>query len=295
MAINLFNKYGSRANPPSIDYPEGSIKNRSAPDVKDGTPLDADWANDHQGFFQSILSYFGVTANGTPDKVGASQYFDALMSDPTEARRGMPLVSSTAEIKAGSVSGKMVSPSGLKAFGSDSSMVVFSAAGTSTFTVPDILRSGAKKPYVIVVGAGGGCPSFASTLSRGAAGGGSAEGIVDLTGVSSVAVTVGGGSVGVPGGTSSFGSYMSATGGAAGAIGAGEFSEPGNGVGGEFNRRGGQGGGPDSTYSGEGGSSPYSTQVPRSNSGLSGSWPGGGAGAGNQAQPGANGAVIIRW
>lgn len=113
MALNLFNKYGSRANPPSIDYPQGSIKNRSAPDVKDGTPLDADWANDHQGFFQSILSYFGVTANGAPDKVGASQYFDALMSDPTEARRGMPLKATNAEVQAGTNANKMVTPAAL--------------------------------------------------------------------------------------------------------------------------------------------------------------------------------------
>lgn len=114
MAINLFSKYGSRANPPSIDYPQGSVKNRSAPDVKDGTPLDADWANDHQGFFQSILSYFGVTANGTPDKVGASQYFDALMSDPSESKRGMPLAATNAEVAAGTNNGKMVTPAGLK-------------------------------------------------------------------------------------------------------------------------------------------------------------------------------------
>lgn len=114
MAINLFNKYGSRANPPSIDYPQGSVKNRTAPDVKDGTPLDADWANDHQGFFQSILSYFGVTANGTPDKVGASQYFDALMSDPSESKRGMPMAATNAEVAAGTNNGKMVTPAGLK-------------------------------------------------------------------------------------------------------------------------------------------------------------------------------------
>lgn len=115
MAINLFNKYGSRANPPSIDYPEGSIKNRSAPDVKDGTPLDADWANDHQGFFQSILNYFGVTANGTPDKVGASQYFDALMSDPTETERGMPLVATQFEANSGVNDSKFVTPKKIRA------------------------------------------------------------------------------------------------------------------------------------------------------------------------------------
>lgn len=114
MAINLFNKYGNRANPPSIDYPQGSVKNRSAPDVKDGTPLDADWANDHQGFFQSILSYFGVTANGTPDKVGASQYFDALMSNPSETKRGMPLAATAAEAASLTNASKMLTPLGLQ-------------------------------------------------------------------------------------------------------------------------------------------------------------------------------------
>jgi hypothetical protein len=103
MAINLFNKYGSRANPPSMDYPEGSIKNRSAPDVKDGTPLDADWANDHQGFFQSLLSAAGIAASGTPDKVGDSQYFDALKSvipqnipSSTELTRGVAKIATSA-------------------------------------------------------------------------------------------------------------------------------------------------------------------------------------------------------
>lgn len=78
MALNLSNKYPGRANPPSVDYPEGSIKNQTAPGAKDGTPLDADWANDKEGFFQSLLHDAGETANGDVDKVGASQYFDAL-------------------------------------------------------------------------------------------------------------------------------------------------------------------------------------------------------------------------
>lgn len=111
MAINLFNKYGSRANPPSLDYPEGSIKNRSAPDVKDGTPLDADWANDQQGFFQSLISSAGVVANGLVDKVGDSQYFDALKSIISGNK------ASTAELQAGTNDSKFATPLGLKASG----------------------------------------------------------------------------------------------------------------------------------------------------------------------------------
>lgn len=111
MAINLFNKYGSRANPPSIDYPEGSIKNRSAPDVKDGTPLDADWANDQQGFFQSLLSSAGLVANGIIDKVGASQYFDALTAFVNSEK---PLPASSSELQSGIDNTKFATAKGLK-------------------------------------------------------------------------------------------------------------------------------------------------------------------------------------
>lgn len=78
MSLKLFDTYGSRANPASIDYPQGSFKNRSAPGVKDGTPVDARWANDISGFLQSLLSNAGISASGQPDKVGDSQYYNAI-------------------------------------------------------------------------------------------------------------------------------------------------------------------------------------------------------------------------
>lgn len=130
MAINLFNKYGSRANPPSIDYPEGSIKNRSAPDVKDGTPLDADWANDHQGFFQSLLSSAGVVANGIADKVGASQYFDAL----NLVIKGQVPFATQAEFDAHTASDLVVSPLVMQP--------LFSGTATLTATDNKIVMSG---------------------------------------------------------------------------------------------------------------------------------------------------------
>lgn len=80
MAIKLIDQYPGRADAPSIDYPNGSFKNRSAPGVLDGTPLDKAWANDKEGFFQGILAEAEITADGHPDKVGASQYLDALKS-----------------------------------------------------------------------------------------------------------------------------------------------------------------------------------------------------------------------
>lgn len=102
----------------------------------------------------------------------------------------------------------------------------YTAAGVSTFTVPAVLRSGRRRARVAVVGGGGGGGGTASsTAAASGGGGGGATGVklVDLSGVSSVAVTIatggagGSGAVnGSAGGTSSFGSYVSASGGSGG-------------------------------------------------------------------------------
>lgn len=78
MSLKLNERYPGRFNNPSVDYPGGSFKNRTTPDAKDGSYLEKDWANDKEGFFQSLLSAAGITASGAVDKVGASQFFDAL-------------------------------------------------------------------------------------------------------------------------------------------------------------------------------------------------------------------------
>lgn len=79
MSLKLNERYPGRFDNPSADYPQGSFKNRSTPTAKDGSYLEKDWANDKEGFFQSLLSSVGVVANGVVDKVGASQYFSAMM------------------------------------------------------------------------------------------------------------------------------------------------------------------------------------------------------------------------
>lgn len=80
MALKLNERYPGRFTNPSGDYPQGSFKNRTTPTAKDGSYLEKDWANDKEGFFQSLLAGAGITADGSVDKVGASQYIDALMS-----------------------------------------------------------------------------------------------------------------------------------------------------------------------------------------------------------------------
>lgn len=92
------------------------------------------------------------------------------------------------------------------------SVTTYSSAGTSTYTVP----SNCRFVYVKLVGGGGGSAGY--NESGGA--GGYAEGRFDVTPGANVTVTVGGAGTGVTyyaagvrGGTSSFGSYLSATGG----------------------------------------------------------------------------------
>lgn len=109
MAIKLSDQYPGRADAPSIDYPNGSFKNRSAPGVLDGTPLDKAWANDKEGFFQGILAEAGITADGQPDKVGSSQYLDALKTvigneapTPDQATESTPGIAKIATVSSAS-------------------------------------------------------------------------------------------------------------------------------------------------------------------------------------------------
>ncbi|MCK1783343.1 hypothetical protein L9Z73_02915 [Pseudomonas sp. TNT11] len=80
MSLKLNERYPARFNNPTAGYPQGSFKNRTTPTAKDGSYLEKDWANDKEGFFQSLLSSAGITANGAVDAVGASQFFDALQA-----------------------------------------------------------------------------------------------------------------------------------------------------------------------------------------------------------------------
>lgn len=78
MALRIFDEYGARANPPSGDYPFGSIKDSSGAGIKDGTPLRANWGNDNLGFTDALLAEANITPNGDPDTVNSSQRLDAL-------------------------------------------------------------------------------------------------------------------------------------------------------------------------------------------------------------------------
>lgn len=192
---------------------------------------------------------------------------------------------------------------------------VQSFTSSGNFTVPN----GVTQVEVEVWGAGSG--SYASTASI-ASGGGSGGGyarkrITGLTAGSVIAVTVGaGGTAGstsgptapTAGGTSSFGSYVSATGGSlnplantgAPALGG---TPSGAGTGGDVNVAGGDGsnGGGGSGGYGATGANGGGARAVASSIGNAGYFPGGGAsGAGtgsgaNNGAAGAGGLVVVRW
>ena len=161
-------------------------------------------------------------------------------------------------------------------------MQIFSVSGT--WTKPP----GVAKVRVRMWGAGGNQGTNSSYYGGGGGGGFALKAIYDLTGITSVAVTVGAGvsqssastpASGVQAGTSSFGSYCSATGGTYAAT--SDSNNGGSGIGGDINNTGGKGGyGAGSQVGGGGGSASLigggggstTTSATPSSGGAGGGW-----------------------
>lgn len=78
MAIRIVDEFPGKTAGVVEGYPHGKARDVSAPNDGTGTPLAASLVNDDQGFKQALLEAAGITPNGTPDEVGASQYLEAL-------------------------------------------------------------------------------------------------------------------------------------------------------------------------------------------------------------------------
>jgi len=194
-------------------------------------------------------------------------------------------------------------------------------SGVQCFTVSGTFIVPAGVSQIEVEAWGGGAGSYASVPnlpSGGGSGGGYArKRIPGLLPGQSVAVTVGAGGAGgsvlgaaaAPGGSSSFGSFVSATGGSlnylAGVTDPRNGATPGgSGVGGDVNLSGSSGQAAVLNQGGLGGAAPMGGTQNSGTSGVSGVFPGGGAaGAGTGATsttpyPGAGGAsglIVVRW
>lgn len=79
MAIDLTVKYpGQISTGDPTGYPYGKAQNETVEGDGTGTPWEQFLVQDFTGFLQALLVGGRLTPSGTPDKVGASQYLDAL-------------------------------------------------------------------------------------------------------------------------------------------------------------------------------------------------------------------------
>jgi hypothetical protein len=80
MAIIPSARYSGQVELGDAGYPQGKARNAGAFQDGTGTPLERDWMNDLWGFLQALLDRARITPSGTPDRVGASQYVDAVQA-----------------------------------------------------------------------------------------------------------------------------------------------------------------------------------------------------------------------
>lgn len=185
--------------------------------------------------------------------------------------------------------------------------VAFTEPGVTTYSVPAVLRSGRRRARIEVVGGGGGGGRHDTIGGGGGAGGGRARGLVSLSGVTAVTITVGAGGAGKTsgengagnnGGSSSFGSYMSALGGGGGQGDSYPYGGSGtNGTGGTINDGGGDGSSGAGGASGKGGGPGGRGTTNTGATGRSSPCPGGGGGGSIGGAGGAGGAgyVLLEW
>jgi hypothetical protein len=80
MAINPATQYPGKIDTSDPDgYPYGKAQNVAVSGDGTGTPWEKALINDLFGLGQALLGEAGITPTGTPDKVGASQYLEAIL------------------------------------------------------------------------------------------------------------------------------------------------------------------------------------------------------------------------
>lgn len=104
MAINPETQYPGKIAPSTPDYPYGAARNITVPGDGTGTPWEAALVNDLFGFQQALLDSANITPSGTPDKVSASQYLEALRKTTVQTFESVEaMVNGVAKLKTGAV------------------------------------------------------------------------------------------------------------------------------------------------------------------------------------------------
>lgn len=103
---------------PNAEYPSGRIRNEDSPVV--GTPIIEELYGDIIQFFHKLIRLGGITLNGLPEsETNTFQLIEALQSyirtvSGTEALKGVWQSASNAEVQAGLLTSKIVTPVGLQ-------------------------------------------------------------------------------------------------------------------------------------------------------------------------------------
>lgn len=80
MAIDPSTAYAGQIITDDPGWPYGKARNEIIDGDGTGTPLEAEWVADLFGWQQALLDAASITPSGDPDKVGDSQYLDALQA-----------------------------------------------------------------------------------------------------------------------------------------------------------------------------------------------------------------------
>jgi len=78
MAIQIKNTYSGRTDTTDPNYPYGKGRNVVGGVEGTGTPFEADWYNNLEGFLQGLLLEAGVTPDGDVDNANSSQLVEAV-------------------------------------------------------------------------------------------------------------------------------------------------------------------------------------------------------------------------
>lgn len=246
----------------------------------------------------------GSDTNKPMNALRVFQAIGAKVVQATENVPGIARIATQIMVKVGTNNRTMVTPQTLAAMFPFRGRAVYSLSGVFTWDVPP----GVTKAWVVVIaGGGGGAQSSSLPGPSGGSGGGVAKKLFDLTGITSVIVTVGeggegalvDGSTGDNGGISSFGTTLWATGGEGGLV-HGKAPQGGWGVDGDENGTLGQGGlpvgtGNNKTFNGGAGGGGVSMAAGTDNQTPRSPGQGGGGRSGGPAPDGADGQITIQW